>query len=225
MVPGNRFSLGEPLKLQPDDLRQKVREHKVSSLVVFLIDGSASMDADNRMATAKTVILNLLHDPYVRRDRVAAVVFRGRSAETVLQPTSSVSLARRHLEQMALGGATPLPHGLLAAYKLMNRVKCLDPTVRPLLVLVSDGNGNVSLGDADAKGESLDIAKKMARDGIGAIVVDSSPASVRDQGPMIQGPMTMYEDLRPKFCLKLAAQMQALYLPMNAMSAGRSGVS
>jgi hypothetical protein len=203
MVPGNRFSVGEPLKLQPDDLRQKVREHKVSSLVVFLIDGSASMDADNRMATAKTVILNLLHDAYVRRDWVAAVVFRGRSAETVLQPTSSVSLARRHLEQMAIGGTTPLPHGLLAAYKLMNR----------------------SLGDADAKGESLDIAKKMARDGIDAIVVDSSPASVRDQGPMIQGPMTMYEDLRPKFCLKLAAQMQALYLPMNAMSAGRSGVS
>ncbi len=210
--------LGEPLKLQPDDLRQKIREHKVGSLVVFVIDGSASMDADSRMATAKTVILNLLNDAYVRRDRVAAIVFRGRSAETILEPTSSVSLARRHLEQMAIGGTTPLPHGLLAAYKLMNRARRLDPTVRPLLVLVSDGNGNVSLGDGDPKGESLDIAKKIAGDGIDAIVVDSSPAPVRDQGAMM-----MYEDLRPKFCVELAAQMQALYLPMNVMSAARLG--
>jgi magnesium chelatase subunit D len=132
---GRQF--GEPLKLQPDDLRQKVREHKVGSLVVFVIDGSASMDANNRMATAKTVILNLLHDAYVRRDRVAAIVFRGRSAETILQPTSSVSLARHHLERLVIGGTTPLPHGLLAAYKLINQAKRQDPTVRPLLVLVS----------------------------------------------------------------------------------------
>ena len=56
---------GEPLRLHRDDLRQKVREHKVGSLVVFLIDGSASMAAQERMAMTKTVILSLLHDAYV----------------------------------------------------------------------------------------------------------------------------------------------------------------
>jgi hypothetical protein len=35
--------------------------------------------------------------------------------------------------------------------------------------------------------------------------------------------MMMYEDLKAKFCVELAAQMQALYLPMNAMSAARLG--
>jgi hypothetical protein len=35
--------------------------------------------------------------------------------------------------------------------------------------------------------------------------------------------MMMYEDLKPKFCVELAAQMQALYLPMNAMSAACLG--
>jgi len=210
--------LGEPLKLKSDDLRQKVREHKVGSLVVFVIDGSASMDADNRMATAKAVILNLLQDAYVRRDRVAAIVFRGRTAETVLQPTSSISLARRYLQQMPIGGTTPLPHGLLAAYKLMSRAQRLDPTIRPLLVLVSDGNGNVSLGAGEPNSESLDIARRIARDGIDAIVVDSSPEPVRDRGTMM-----MYEDLTPKFCVDLAARMRALYIPMNSVSAARLG--
>ena len=76
----------------------------------------------------------------------------------------------------------------------------------------------MSLGDADPKGESLDIAEKIARDGIDAIVVYSSAAPVRDQGTMM-----MYEDSKPKFCVELAAQMQALYLPMNAMSAACLG--
>src|SRR5439155_115702 len=36
---------GERLKLERDDLRQKVRERKIGNLIVFVVDASASMDA------------------------------------------------------------------------------------------------------------------------------------------------------------------------------------
>src|SRR5205823_9068452 len=77
---------GERLMLERRDLRQKVRERKVGNLIVFVVDASASMDAEQRMAATKGAILSLLQDAYVRRDRVAVVVFKNRTAEVVMRP-------------------------------------------------------------------------------------------------------------------------------------------
>src|SRR5207244_1056107 len=67
---------GERLMLEKQDLRQKVRERKIGNLIVFVVDASASMDAEQRMAATKGAILSLLQDAYVRRDRVAVVIFK-----------------------------------------------------------------------------------------------------------------------------------------------------
>src|SRR5207253_139635 len=48
---------GERLMLERQDLRQKVRERKVGNLIVFVVDASASMDAEQRMAATKGAIL------------------------------------------------------------------------------------------------------------------------------------------------------------------------
>ena len=208
---------GEPLRLHRDDLRQKVREHKVGSLVVFLVDGSASMGARERMAMAKAVILLLLHDAYVRRDRVAAIVFRGRSAQTVLEPTSSVSVAQRQLAELAVGGSTPMAHGLWSAYQLIRRAQHLDPTLRPLLVMVSDGYPNVAMSDGDPYRECVDIAERIGRDSVDALVVDSARPALADVA------VPMYEDLRPAACRALAEHMGAAYFSMTQMSTNQLG--
>ncbi len=208
---------GEPLRLHRDDLRQKVREHKVGSLVVFLVDGSASMGARERMAMTKAVILSLLHDAYVRRDRVAAIVFRGRSAQTVLEPTSSVSFAQRQLAELAVGGSTPMAHGLWSAYQLIRRAQHLDPTLRPLLIMVSDGYPNVAMSDGDPYRECVDIAERIGRDSIDVLVVDSARPALADVA------VPMYEDLRPAACQALAERMGAAYFPMTQMSANQLG--
>src|SRR6059036_1906769 len=49
---------GERLMLERHDLRQKVRERKVGNLIVFVVDASASMDAEQRMAATKGAILS-----------------------------------------------------------------------------------------------------------------------------------------------------------------------
>src|SRR5207244_5614811 len=133
---------GERLKLERDDLRQKVRERKIGNLIVFVVDASASMDAEQRMAATKGAILSLLQDAYVRRDRVAVVIFKNRTAEVVLRPTSSVSLARRRLERLSVGGTTPLTHGLMAGYKVVKTDLLVDPPIRPIAGLTGVGPGN-----------------------------------------------------------------------------------
>ncbi len=162
------------LRLERHDLRQKVRERKTGNLIVFVVDASASMDAEQRMIATKGAILSLLRDAYVRRDKVALVAFSGRNARIVLRPTSSVDLAQRRLERLTVGGTTPLTHGLITALKLVKTERLRDPAVYPLLVLISDGRGNISLFGEEPLVEAQRAAGQIRTEGIRAMVIDST---------------------------------------------------
>ena len=66
-------------------------------------------------------------------------------ARLVLPFTSSVELAQRALRHLPVGGKTPLPAGLMLAYRVFRREIRLSPEAMPLLILLTDGAGNVSL--------------------------------------------------------------------------------
>jgi magnesium chelatase subunit D len=210
---------GERLKLERDDLRQKVRERKVGNLIVFVVDASASMDAEQRMAATKGAILSLLQDAYVRRDRVAVVIFKNRTAEVVLRPTSSVSLARRRLEKLSVGGTTPLTHGLMAGYKVVKTELLRDPTIRPLLVLISDGRGNISMFKEEPLVEAQKVAGMIDAEDIDALVIDSA----RDYShlPSVQHlarVAPMYQTYAINACADLAERMGAHYYGLYDLS-------
>jgi magnesium chelatase subunit D len=162
------------LQLESQDLRQKVRERKTGNLIVFVVDASASMDAEQRMLATKGAILSLLRHAYVRRDKVALVAFSGRNARVVLRPTSSVDLAERRLERLGIGGTTPLTHGLMTGLKLIKTERLRDPHVYPLLVLISDGRGNISLFGEEPLLEAQRMAGQIKKEGVRAMVIDST---------------------------------------------------
>ena len=66
------------VKIEPSDLREKVRERKMGNTVLFVVDASGSMGAQQRMTAVKGAILSLLIDAYQKRDRVGLVIFRGK---------------------------------------------------------------------------------------------------------------------------------------------------
>ena len=179
------------IRLEPQDLRQKVRQRRVGNLIVFLVDASASMDAEQRMDATRSAILALLREAYVRRDRVAMISFAGRSARVVLRPTSSVDLAERQLSRLAVGGTTPLTHGLVAALDLILSERRRDPEVLPLLVLISDGRGNISLHGDEPLREAQAAAADILRERIHTVVIDTSrdhpPAAPTSGDPQMAG--------------------------------------
>jgi magnesium chelatase subunit D len=162
------------LHLERQDLRQKVRRRRTGTLIVFVVDASASMDAEQRMQATKGAVLSLLRDAYVRRDKVSLVVFSGRSARVVLQPTSSVDLAEERLQRLAVGGTTPLTHGLVAGLKVVRTERLRDAAVYPLLVLISDGRGNISLFGEEPLLEAQRLAAQIGAENVRMLVIDSA---------------------------------------------------
>ena len=138
------------LIIEPWDLRQKVRETRTGSLVLFVVDASGSMGAQRRMVAVKGAVLSLLLDAYQRRDRVGLISFRGTRSDLLLPPTNSVDLAQLYLQDMPTGGRTPLARGLSLALEVLETELLKDRNVLPLVVLLSDGRANVGLDGASA---------------------------------------------------------------------------
>ena len=132
--------------IERGDLQRKVRVKKTANLVLFLVDASWSMAVAERMNATKGAILSLLTDAYQRRDRVGLIVFQKDRATLVLPPTNSIQLAQRALAEIPVGGKTPLSAGLLMASDILRQEKYLHPDVEPLLIVLTDGAGNVSIG-------------------------------------------------------------------------------
>ena len=70
------------LLIEPWDVREKVRETRTGSLILFVVDASGSMGAQRRMVAVKGAVMSLLLDAYQRRDRVGLIAFRGRERRT-----------------------------------------------------------------------------------------------------------------------------------------------
>jgi magnesium chelatase subunit D len=102
------------------------------------------------------VLAQLLRRSYVNRDRVSLISFRGRGSELVLAPSPSPSRARRLLDELAVGGATPLAAGLLRALDVTRRAAA-DGARRVRLIVFTDGRANVPLaGGVAANADSAD---------------------------------------------------------------------
>ncbi len=151
------------LKLEPWDLREKIRESRVGNLVVFLVDSSGSMGARQRMVAAKGAVISLLMDAYQRRDQVAMIAFRGTTSEIVLPPTDSPKLAQRRLDNLPTGGRTPMAQALADAHTLIRQQRHRSPDTPPLLVVVSDCRANVSLRNVMKDADPFEQAFMFAR--------------------------------------------------------------
>jgi magnesium chelatase subunit D len=198
-----RKSGGGSVEVRPDDFRITRFKRRGASATIFVVDASGS-SALHRLAEAKGAIELLLADCYVRRDQVALIAFRGKSAELILPPTRSLARAKRSLTALPGGGGTPVAAALDSATGLADglRRKGLAPTV----VMLTDGRANISRdgkpGREQAELDALASAQRLRASKLAALVIDISP---RSHGS----------------AERLATNMGACYLPLPNADARR----
>jgi magnesium chelatase subunit D len=189
---------GAPVQLA--DVREAVREQRTGHLVVLVVDCSASMGAQRRIAAAKGAVLGLLTDAYQRRDRVALVACRGEEAEILLRPTGSGEIARARLDGLVAAGATPLASALELAHDVAAG-RTGDRALAPLVVVVTDGRA--TRGGDDPVAAAHRAAARIARDRMPAVVVDAEvgPARLglaRDLALAMAAEHVLLDDLDPR---------------------------
>jgi magnesium chelatase subunit D len=133
------------------------------------------------MTATKGAIMSLLTDAYQRRDRVGLIVFQKDRAQIILPPTNSVTLAKQALQNIPVGGKTPLAAGLLLSYECIHREKVLHPDIIPLMILLTDGAGNVSVGKDSPQEEAHRIADMIKLEEIKTVTINMEHTAF-DQG-------------------------------------------
>jgi len=159
--------------LRIEDLRGWPRQGPGGCLLFFVVDASGSMAARQRIRQTKSVILSLLRQAYQRRDQIAFLTFRGRGTEIVLSPTRALKVAHRAVEQLAVGGTTPLALGLTEAHRLARRQRRRQPHQPIWLVLLTDGRANVALRTGDPWSDALAAARALKVEGLHGVVIDT----------------------------------------------------
>lgn len=188
------------VEVRREDFRLVRFRQETATTTLFVVDASGST-ALNRLGEAKGAVELLLADCYARRDQVSLLAFRGRGAELLLPPTSSLVRAKRSLSALPGGGGTPLAAGLDAALVAAAAERRRGRT--PTMVLLTDGRANVArdgtrdgTGDRARAEEDALAAGRLARAArVAAVLVDTAP--------------------RPRpFARRPAAEMGARYLPL-----------
>jgi magnesium chelatase subunit D len=184
------------VQIHPEDFRVTRFAQRTQTTTIFALDASGSA-ALHRLAEAKGAVELMLAQCYVRRDQVAVLAFRGRSAEVLLPPTRSLARAKRSLSGLPGGGATPLAAAIDAALVLAEGVRRRGAT--PTVVLLTDGRANIARdgtgGSVKAQADAFAAADLLRAAHIQTLVVDTSAR-----------PQVAAQDL--------AARMAAQYLPL-----------
>jgi magnesium chelatase subunit D len=175
---GRRDKGGKAIAISGSDLRVKIREKRSGGCILFVVDASASMGANARMVAVKAAVVSMLNVSYQKRDKVGLIAFRRDRAELLLGITSSVDLARKKLDQLPSGGATPLARGLDLAYEVIMGLRSRDPDTIPVIVLVSDGRASGASGTDHFK-EALAAAERIHNQEIHTIILDTENSFIR----------------------------------------------
>jgi magnesium chelatase subunit D len=192
------------IQIRADDLHIKRYQQRQGVVTIFLVDASGS-SATQRLAEAKGAAEQLLADCYIRRDEVAMIALRGRTAEVVLPPTRSLVRAKRNLAALPGGGGTPLATGFAAVNEMALSIRRKGMT--PLIVVMTDGVANVTLegvgGRERAHQDALQTARQLRAAGHAILFIDTASA-----------PQALAE--------ALANEMAAQYLPLPYINSGKA---
>ncbi len=192
------------VKLEKQDLREKVRQKQVSSTFLFLLDTSGSLIIRNRMSKVKASIISMLETHYVKRDRVGLMTFNEEQIELVLAPTRAIEQLEPIINNIAVGQGTPLSEALIRVYEYMMPYTLKHGDERCHIVLITDGKSTLALDSSkDPIKESIEIAEQVRIPNADWIVIDTGLGFTKNDAPKdlakaLRGRFFLLDDLEKK---------------------------
>jgi magnesium chelatase subunit D len=207
------------VRVRPEDFHIQQFRQPRETTTVFVVDASGS-SALNRLGEAKGAVELLLADCYVRRDKVAVLAFRGRSAELLLPPTRSLVRAKRSLSGLPGGGGTPIAHALDAAAELVTSVQRRGDSAT--VVLLTDGKANVTRaatgGRPQAEQDAHAAALRLRLTRASLLLIDTSPQPTTQARALAQAMAARYLPLPQAGALQISQAVRLAGLAGTAVA-------
>lgn len=145
------------------------------SNLVFLLDVSGSMNADNKLPLVKES-LRLLVERLDERDRISIVVYAGNSG-LVLPPTSAKQRKKilQAVEKLEAGGSTNGGEGIALAYKTAREQ--FNQLGNNRVILCTDGDFNVGITD---QGALVKLVEEQGKTGVYLTVLGFGMGNLKD---------------------------------------------
>ncbi len=177
----NETNIEFPIKFDKYDLMDKIYEYRAPLVLFFVLDSSASMYYVIKQMT--DVILSLQREGYRKKDKISLLVFRGKQAIVLQEPTVHFKTAINKLKKIEGKSYTPMAAALTKVMKLINAEKLKNRNVIPVIFVCSDCGANISYKYPDLIAqvqsdytiiinELKEITKNLSKKGVHMVVLE-----------------------------------------------------
>jgi len=158
------------IKVENEHLRQKVRKHSARASIALVVDISGSMFSDRKANKVKGILNQLIGDTAKHKDKLSVVGFKGQDAEVIIPTTKRATSFKEHVDNIRVGGTTPLASGLKKGLEILKKEKFTNEYV-PMMVILTDGMPNVGIKEGPTQ-DAVKIAENLKENEITTIVVN-----------------------------------------------------
>jgi magnesium chelatase subunit D len=158
------------IKVENDDLRQKVRKHGARASIALVVDISGSMFSDRKANKVKGILNQLIDDTARHSDRISIIGFKGQEAEVIVPTTKRAISFKDYIDNIRVGGTTPLASGIKKGFEVLKKEKTTREYV-PIMIILTDGMPNVGVKEGPTQ-DAITAAKNLKDNDINTIVVN-----------------------------------------------------
>ena len=158
------------IKVKSEDIRHKVRKHGAKASIAIVVDISGSMYSEKKADRVKNILMNVIEDAGRKGDKLSVIGFKGRDALVIIPTTKRASSFKEQIENVKIGGTTPLASGMKKGYEILKKEKFRDEYV-PMMLILTDGMPNVALERNPAE-DALNIAGELKENEIHTIIIN-----------------------------------------------------
>ena len=138
----NESDVEFPIRFDRHDIMDKIYEYRAPLVLFFVLDSSASMYYVIKQMT--DVILSLQKEGYRKKDKLSLIIFRGKEAVVLQNPTVHFKQAINKLKKIEGKSYTPMAAGLTKVLNLINAEKLKNRNIIPVVFVCSDLGANIS---------------------------------------------------------------------------------
>jgi len=162
------------IEVKTADIRHKVRKHGAKASIALVVDISGSMFSDRKANRVKGILNRLVEDVNRHKDKLSVVGFKGVEAEIIIPTTRRASSFQEQLDNIRVGGTTPLASGLHKGFEILKQEKMRDEYV-PMMIILTDGMPNIGIKEGPVQ-DAMKIAQDLKDNEIPTIVINFEKA-------------------------------------------------